>query len=591
MPYRPGLPLDEVIKRVKPASRPESASVLWEVVADSAVCDLDADTDGVQACWNTFPMRGTYAEGVAWVVGTLADAVAYAHARGVQHRDIKPANVLLTLHNGPQLLDFNLAHDPHAAEQAAAALRGGTLPYMAPEQLEAFLNPERWSSVGFGADLYSLGLVMHELLTGLAPAVPDPAVPLTRAIQSLLDRRTDLSFHPRRLNPAIPHALEAIILRCLAYAAADRYAGVDQLAEDLRLFQAGKPLRYAVNPSLSERLRNWGRRNRVALAASVVLGAVGSYMTLDRLTPIERRSDFRAAMAAVDERPDPKALVQLEPLAKAYPDSPLVQLYFSGVQASTLHLKEAAVLYEKATRMADAEAVFGAWAREHPGVVTQLESVGKNLFDAKIGTTSEFDPRYHELGHKAVMAALHLGSTDEGCQVRTAVYDQGQGNYAAALEKATAVIDQIERITDNDDRKARLNCNNCYRVRARIWLQSGDQALSTGSAESLERARSCIENGLADVSRAETVCARDDKKRLDACGEYRACAELGLSKLAILEDQYDEARQHHREVHRLIDELRPRLWRMSSFLNLELQLDELDEVIQSLAGLTPSTLR
>ena len=88
--------------------------------------------DGDHPEWRAFPISGTYAQGVAWIIGTLAGAVAYAHAREIHHRDIKPANVLLTLHHGPQLLDFNLAYDPHAAEQAEAALRGGTRSAPAP---------------------------------------------------------------------------------------------------------------------------------------------------------------------------------------------------------------------------------------------------------------------------------------------------------------------------------------------------------------------------------------------------------------------------------------------------------------------------
>ena len=120
MPYRPGLALDEVIRRVNPASRPQSAAVLWEVVAAEAPSGEEA-LDSLPR-WSGFPIRGTYVQGVAWLIGTLASAVAYAHARFIQHRDIKPANVLMTPYNGPQLLDFNLAYDPHAAEQAEAAL-------------------------------------------------------------------------------------------------------------------------------------------------------------------------------------------------------------------------------------------------------------------------------------------------------------------------------------------------------------------------------------------------------------------------------------------------------------------------------------
>src|SRR4051794_39759073 len=167
---------------------------------------------------------------------TLARALAYAHQRGILHRDVKPANVLLSPRGGPQLLDFNLAHDPHAADQAEAALRGGTLPYMAPEQLEAFIDPDRWESVGPAADTYSLGLVMHELLTGQALDVPDQTLPLPRAIRSLLDRRAVRKFAPRRLNPAVPHALEAILARCLEYEREARYPSAQALADDLQRF-------------------------------------------------------------------------------------------------------------------------------------------------------------------------------------------------------------------------------------------------------------------------------------------------------------------------------------------------------------------
>jgi serine/threonine protein kinase len=125
--------------------------------------------------WEGFPRRGTYAEGVAWIVMTLARALHYAHRRRTYHRDVKPANVLLTLQHGPQLLDFNLADSPHSAHEAEAALHGGTLPYMAPEQIEAFLDPTLWGKVEAKADVYSLGLVFREMLTGQMPELPPEA--------------------------------------------------------------------------------------------------------------------------------------------------------------------------------------------------------------------------------------------------------------------------------------------------------------------------------------------------------------------------------------------------------------------------------
>ena len=176
MPFRPGLPLDVIIKKVNPASSPRERpgdlggpgpGGLGRIGSPRPVNRAGKPSPstgptrkawpGSSRCW---PRR--------WPIPT---------SKGILHRDVKPANVLLTLSNGPQLLDFNLAHDPHSADQARAALRGGTLPYMAPEQLDAYLDPERWDTVGAAAELYSLGLLMHELLTGAASRAPRPETP------------------------------------------------------------------------------------------------------------------------------------------------------------------------------------------------------------------------------------------------------------------------------------------------------------------------------------------------------------------------------------------------------------------------------
>ena len=303
MPYRPGLPLDEVIRRVDPASRPRGARALIDVLVNPS--DGSSGTATKRGGWESFPFRGSYAEGVAWVAATLAEALAYAHAKNIYHRDVKPANVLLTYGFGPQLLDFNLSHDPHSAEQAEAALRGGTLPYMAPEQLEAFLDPTRWDEVVGQADLYSLGLLMRELLTGQAPETPEPALPLPRAIRALLDRRLEFHSGLRQANPKIPHALEAVVERCLSFAPGDRYHDAGALAEDLRLFLARCPLKHVLNPSRRERSTNWVRRHRLVLAvaasAMVALAVSVGPAVAERLAPIEKRTVFLKAVKALDE--------------------------------------------------------------------------------------------------------------------------------------------------------------------------------------------------------------------------------------------------------------------------------------------------
>ena len=297
MPFRPGLPLDVIIKKVNPASSPRDALAIWNALVPEGSTESKPSTS--QSGWQTFPVRGTYEEGVAWIVAMLAEALAYSHIKGILHRDVKPANVLLTLGNGPQLLDFNLAHDPHSADQARAALRGGTLPYMAPEQLEAYLDPERWDAVGAAAELYSLGLLMHELLTGQPPELPDQKLPPARAIRELLDRRVEPRVSPRHLNPAVPYALEGIVARCLMFAPEDRYPDANALADDLHRFLDRRPLRYASNASARERFHNWIRRNwrRLALSAtlSIVLGAL-LLPYVQGLVPIVYRPSFQHAV-------------------------------------------------------------------------------------------------------------------------------------------------------------------------------------------------------------------------------------------------------------------------------------------------------
>ena len=202
------------------------------------------------------------------------------------------------------MLDFNLAHDPLAvAEDAKAARDGGTLPYMAPEQLDAFLDPGRHGAVREPADLYALGLVLVEMLTGRRPEGPNPDLPLPRAIAELRDRRTRGPIPSARAgNPTVPHALEAIAARCLAPRPEGRYASAADLAEDLSRFLARRPLGLARNPSRPERLVNFTRRNRVGLVAALVLGSIGLAIALTlTLAPARPAARLVGAAGLIEE--------------------------------------------------------------------------------------------------------------------------------------------------------------------------------------------------------------------------------------------------------------------------------------------------
>lgn len=306
MPYRPGRPLNQVLERMAAIapSRRDAAS-LWRAVAPDGQGDTRPTADG----WAGYPMGGSYSDAVAWIGAALADGLAHAHSQGILHRDIKPANILMTTNEGPQLLDFNLAHASHGRpEDAEEAHCGGTLPYMAPEQLDAFLDGTRWDSVGPAADLYALGLVLLELLTGRRPEAPEGDISLPRVIQELKDWRCQPPGSIRAINRTASPGLEAIIHKCLAPNPSARYPDAAALADDLRRFLQRQPPRFAPNPSVRERTRHWASRNRVAMAGTALAALLACSFGLRYEPPSHRRASLRlqakelASQATYDPR-------------------------------------------------------------------------------------------------------------------------------------------------------------------------------------------------------------------------------------------------------------------------------------------------
>jgi serine/threonine protein kinase/Tfp pilus assembly protein PilF len=221
-----------------------------------------------------------YVDAVLWIGSRLADGLAHAHERGVLHRDLKPANVLLGEDGEPLLLDFNLAAEPSARLRSELGLVGGTLPYMAPEQLRAYRGA---ASVADGrADLYALGVILYELLTGRHP------FPLHRGsgkgmLNRMIEDRLGQPPRLRHWNHTVSPSTEAIVRRCLEPDPAQRYQAAAELHEDLRRQLESRPLRYAPEPSPAERLRKWARRHprlmsttTLGLLAALILVVAGS---------------------------------------------------------------------------------------------------------------------------------------------------------------------------------------------------------------------------------------------------------------------------------------------------------------------------
>jgi serine/threonine-protein kinase len=205
---------------------------------------------------------------------TLAEAMDYAHQNGIIHRDLKPANVLLTRDGVPKVGDFGLARRlEEDSGQTSPGAAVGTPSYMAPEQAEG-----RSREAGPLADVYSLGAILYELLTGRAPFRG------ASVLETLQQVRTREPVAPTQFQPGVPRDLETICLKCLAKDPAKRYASAAALAEDLRRLLAGEPI-LARPVSQLERTWRWCRRNPgvAGPSAAAALFVVGWAVTSSAL--------------------------------------------------------------------------------------------------------------------------------------------------------------------------------------------------------------------------------------------------------------------------------------------------------------------
>jgi serine/threonine protein kinase len=233
MPYLGSTTLEDVRDGI-PTARPRRAALLLDVLRAYAQPE-----DPPAGPIDPRLQKGTFADGVIHLAIQLAEALAFLHDRGFCHRDLKPSNVLLDPSGKPLLLDFNLS-----VRERKSVPVGGTLRYMAPEQLRAYVDEDYHEPDG-RADLFALAVIVWELLTGEHPCGPHASKLNGRPLAEFLLERIPAGFPSlKRLCPGIEKPVAAILERCLAADPVERPNSAAELASELkRQFTPARRLR------------------------------------------------------------------------------------------------------------------------------------------------------------------------------------------------------------------------------------------------------------------------------------------------------------------------------------------------------------
>ncbi len=448
------------------------------------------------------------------ITAEIARAVEYAHQRGVLHRDLKPQNILVTPTGGARLLDFGLAKAFDPARQTRAdisiSMPGqlvGTLAYMPPEQARGDIE-----MISTRSDVYALGVIAYELLTGRLPIDVDT---LIHTALARIER--DLPASPSSLRAQIPRDLDAVLLMALEKSPERRYATAGDLADELGAVLADRPVR-ARTPGPLERALRWGRRHQTAtIMIAVLLIAVLVAVTFVGINRRQRRATALAHLQLIVDAVDGASRREAANASAA-------ELRLDGYVREIDHKLAGFPDYQALARQRAGQAYL-EW-KSYPKAQAQL-----NL--ALRAQTSLLGARHATVGdtlHLLGRASYWLGRYDEAMEyylragsIREAAHGPGDARVIETRSHIASTAQRLGRLTDAErayravveSRSAGPSGEQLALARARLNLASCLQEMGR-YAEALDFARAAHDTLSANADADPAHLARA-KHSLGSC--------------------------------------------------------------------------
>jgi serine/threonine protein kinase/Flp pilus assembly protein TadD len=506
MPYLGRATLADITAAVVASeSPPRSARVIRKTLdARNAGAPEALDTSGGSTKNENFD--GAYIDAVVRFGCQLADGLALTHAKGILHRDLKPSNVLVTPAGVPKLLDFNLSADA----QAHASRVGGTLPYMSPEQIRQVFSPaDSRCPIDPRSDIFSLGVILYELLTGRLPF--GPAADETSPVAAmLLLAQQERGCQPVRLrNRLVDARLAAVIERCLAPDPQNRPQSAAELA---KLLQAAV--------GRTRRLRRWAMAYpRRAAAISAVIATCGM------------------AIATIVAMRDPYCVRQYDAGRAKYEQAEYRESlrHFQNAVDDSPSFVEARFALARARQQLD----------EHSSAAAELSHIFRETSDRKVAAG---------LAYSLACQGLHSSAIHWGQRAIDAGWDTAvmYNNLGISSRKHDPINEQRARHYFTEAIKRRPDMQSALYNLALITWNSSRLRKQAVPASALDHIKRAVEVGpdCAEVFRLaallQLMVRAEDRQNIDAALEYLIKAvALGLDIAHIRDDKLFEPLVSH----------------------------------------------